>query len=96
MKEIDESEFGCPLANTHVMWYYDTHLQHHKMQGFKAVFAFVDHVPDMAGKTAAIEPDTRKYILGVSSDGAADSDDQVQKQLKQVLAHGGEVWSRCV
>ena len=91
MKEIEDSEFSGPLPITHVMWYYDTHLQHRKRQDFTPVFAFVDHVPDMACKIAAIEHDTRMYLLGVSTDRAADWDAQVQKQLNHVLAHGGRL-----
>ena len=40
------------------MWYYDTHLQYRKGQYSTAVFAFVNHVPDMACKMATIEANT--------------------------------------
>ena len=88
MKEMEQSEFGGCLPITHVMGYYDTHLQHRKVQDFELVFAFVDHVPDMACKIATIEPDTHMYLLGVSIDRAANWDDQVKMQLKHALTHG--------
>ena len=72
MKEIEESEFWGPLAITHAMWYYDPHLHHRKLQDFRLVFGFVDHVSDMACKIAAIQLDTRMYLLGVSTKRAAD------------------------
>ena len=81
---------GC-LTITHVMWYYDTHLQHRKGQASTAVFAFVDHVPDMACKIATIEPDSLMYLLGVSIDRAADWVDQVKLKLKHALTHGGRL-----
>ena len=59
MKEIEDSDVGGPLPITHVIWHYDTHLQQRKRQDFTSVFAFVDHVPGMACKIAAMEPHTR-------------------------------------
>ena len=91
MKEIEQSEFAGCLSINHVMWYYDPHLQHRKVQDFTPVFGFVDHVPTMACKIAAIEPDTRMYLIGVSADRAAHWDDQVQKKLKHILTHGGHL-----
>ena len=70
-----DTEFGGPLPIAHVMWYFNTHLHHLKKihgPGFKAAFAFIDHQPDLACKIATIEPDSRMYLLGVSTDSPSD------------------------
>ena len=75
VQEMAVTEFGGPWPIAHVMWYLDTHLHHLKKTdpaGFTAAFAFIDHQPDLACKTASIEPDSRMYLLGVSTDSASD------------------------
>ena len=87
-----DAEFGGPLPITHVMWYFDTHLHHLKRTpGFTAAFAFIDHRPDLACKIASIEPDSRMYLLGVSTDSGADWVNRVQNQLNHVLTHGSKL-----
>ena len=76
------------------MWYFDPHLHHlKKFHGpdFTAAFALIDHQPDLACKIAAIEPDSRMYILGVSTDSASDWVSRVQNQLNQVLTQGSKL-----
>ena len=71
---MEDTEFGGPLPIAHVTWYFDTHLHHVKKTnppGFTAAFAFIDHQPDLACKIAAIEPDSRMYLLGVSTNSAS-------------------------
>ena len=87
-----DAEFGGLLPITHVMWYFNTHLHHLKRTpGFTAAFAFIDHRPDLACKIASIEPDSRMYLLGVSTDSAADWGNKVQNQLNHVLTHGSKL-----
>ena len=84
-----DTEFGGPLLIAHVMWYFDTHLHHLKeTKGFKAAFAFIDHQPDLVCKIAAIEPDSRMYLLGVSTDSLSDWVNRVQNQLNHVWTQG--------
>ena len=64
-----DTEFGGPLPITHVMWYLDTHLHYLKeTRVFRPSFVFINHQPDLMCKIAAIEADSRKYLLGVSTD----------------------------
>ena len=95
MEDIKECEFGSPLPITHVMWYFDTHLQHRKRHDFTPLFAFMDHVPDMECKILSMEPDcytdTRMYLLRASTDRARDWHDQVQKKLNYVLKHSARL-----
>ena len=72
---MEDAEFGGPLLIAHVMWYLDTHLHHMKrLPGFTAAFAFIDHRPGLACKMASIKPDSRMYLIGVSTDSATDDD----------------------
>ena len=65
---MDPVEFGGHLPITTVMWYFDTHIFHLKQdKSFKPAFVFIDHQPDLVCKIAAIEPDSRMYLLGVTS-----------------------------
>ena len=71
------------------MWFFNTHLHHLKeTKGFTAAFAFIDHQPDMVCKIAAIEPDSRMYLLGMSTDSLSDWVNRVQNQLNHVLTQG--------
>ena len=71
------------------MWYFDAALHHlRRTLGFTAAFAFIDHGPNLGCKTAYIEPDSRMYSLGVSTDSAADWVNRVQIQLNHVLTQG--------
>ena len=73
------TEFGGPVPTTHVMWYFDTHLHHLKeTKGFTPSFAFIDHQPVLVCKIAAIERDSRMYLLGVSTDSLSDLVSRVQ------------------
>ena len=91
-----DTEFGGPLPITHVMWYFDTHLHHLKeTKGFRAAFAFIDHQPDVMCKIAAIEQDSRMYLLGVSTDSLADRVNRVQNQLNHVLTQGSKLDESC-
>ena len=56
-----------------------------------AAFAFIDHGPDLACKIASIEPDSRMYLLGVSTDSAADWVNKVQNQPNHVLTHSSRL-----
>ena len=79
-------EFGGHLPITTVMWYFDTHLCHLKQdKSFKPAFVFIDHQPDLVCKTAAIEPDSCMYLLGVTSDNLSDWVNRVQTQLNHLL-----------
>ena len=74
-----DAESGRPSPMTHVMWYFDAHLHHQKRTaGFTAAFAFIDHWPDLTCEIASIEPDSRMYLLGVSTDSAANWINRVQ------------------
>ena len=88
MKEMEKAEFGGCLPITHVMWYYDTHLQPRKGRDSTAMFAFVDPVSHMTCKIASIEAYCLMYLLGVSTDRAAHWDNQVKLKLKHDLMHG--------
>ena len=73
------------------MWYFDTHLHHLKETrglGFTAAFALIEHQPDLACNIAAIEPDSRLYLLGVSTDSLSDWVNRVQNQLNHVVTQG--------
>ena len=70
---MDPVEFGGHLPITLVMWYFDTHLFYLKQdKSFKPAFVFIDHQPDLVCKIASIEPDSRIYPLGVTSDNLSD------------------------
>ena len=87
-----DTEFGGPLPITHVMWYFDTHLHYLKeTKGFRPSFVFIDHQPDLVCKIAAIEPDSRMYLLGVSTDSLSDWVNRVQNQLNHVLTQGSKL-----
>ena len=86
------TEFGGPLPITHVIWYFDTHLHYLKgTKGFKSSFPFIGHQPDPVCKIAAIEPDSRMYRLGVSTDSLSDWVNRVQNQLNHVLTQGSKL-----
>ena len=87
-----DTEFGGPFPITHVMWYFDTHLHYLKDdKGFKPSFVFIDHQPDLVCKIAAIEPDSRMYLLGVSTDSLSDWVNRVQNELNHVLTQGSKL-----
>ena len=89
---MDPVEFGGHLPITTVMWYFDTHLfylEQHK--SFKPAFVFIDHGPDLVCKIASMEPDSRMYLLGVTSDNLSDWVNRVQTQLNQVLTQGSKL-----
>ena len=76
------------------MWYCDTHLHGLKETdppGFTAAFAFIDHQADLACKIAAIEPDSRMYLLGVSTDTLSNWVNRVQNELNRVLTQGSKL-----
>ena len=54
------------------------------------MFVFIDHQPDLLCKIASIEPDSRMYLLGVTSDNLSDWVNRVQTQLNHVLTQ----WSK--
>ena len=90
--EMVDTEFGGPLPITHVMWYFNTHLHHLKeTKGFRPSFAFIDHQPDLVCKIAAIEPDSRMYLLGVSTDSLSDWVNRVQNWLNHILTQGSKL-----
>ena len=92
VQEIIDTEFGGPLPITHVMWYLDTHLHYLKeTKVFKPSFVIIDHQPDLVCKIAAIEPDSRMYILGVSTNSLSDWLNRVQNQLNHVLTQGSKL-----
>ena len=92
VQEVVDTEFGGPLSISHVMWYFDTHLHHLKeTKGFTAAFAFIDHQPDMVCKIAAIEPHSRMYLPGVSTDSLSDWVNRVQNKLSHVLTQGSKL-----
>ena len=89
---MDPVEFGGHLPITTVMWYFDTHLFYLKQdKSFKPAFVFIDHQPDLVCKIASIEPDSRMYLLGVTSDNLSDWINRVQTQLNHVLTQGSEL-----
>ena len=74
------------------MWYFDTHLHYlENDKSFKPSFLFIDHQPDLVCKIASIEPDSRMYLLGVTSDILSDWVNRVQTQLNQVLTQGSKL-----
>ena len=82
---MDPVEFGGHLPITTVMWYFNTHLFHLKQdKSLKPAFVFIDHPPDLVCKIAAIEPDSRMYLPGVTSDNLSDWVNRVQTQLNHV------------
>ena len=84
-------EFGGHLQITTVMWYFVTHLFYLKQdKSFKPAFMFIDHQPDLVCKIASIEPDSRMYLLGVTSDNLSDWVNRVQTQLNHVLTQGSK------
>ena len=89
---MDAVEFGGPLPITTVMWYFDTHLHYLKQdKSFKPSFVFIDHQPDLVCKIASIEPDSRMYLLGVTTDNLCDWVNRVQTQLNHVLTQGSKL-----
>ena len=89
---MDDTEFGGPLPITTVMWYFDTHLHYLRNdKSFKPSFVFIDHQPDLVCKIASIEPDSRMYLLGVSTDSLSDRVNRVQTQLNHVLTQGSKL-----
>ena len=89
---MDDTEFGGPLPITTVMWYFDTHLHYLKNdKSFKPSFVFIDHQPDLVCKIASIEPDSRMYFLGVSTDSLSDWVNRVQTELNHVLTQGSKL-----
>ena len=89
VQEMVDTEFGGPLPITHVMRYFHTHLHH--LKGFRPSFVFFDHQQDLVCKIAAIEPDSRMYLLGVSTYSLSDWVDRVQTQLNHVLTQGAKL-----
>ena len=78
---MDPVEFGGHLPITTVMWYFDTHLFYLKQdKSFKPAFVFIDH-----------QPDSRMYLLGVTSDNLSDWVNRVQTQLNHVLTQGSKL-----
>ena len=89
---MDPVEFGSHLPITTVMWYFDTHLFYLKQdKSFKPAFVFIDHQPDLVCKIASIEPDSRMYLLGVTSDNLSDWVNRLQTQLNHVLTQGSKL-----
>ena len=52
---------------------------------------FIDHQRDLVCKIAAIEPDSRMYLLGVSTDSLSDCVNRGQNQLNHVLTQGSKL-----
>ena len=89
---MDPVEFGGHLPITTVTWYFDTHLFYVKQdKSFKPAFVFIDHQPDLVCKIASIEPDSRMYLLSVTSDNLSDWVNRVQTQLNHVLTQGSKL-----
>ena len=89
---MDPVEFGGHLPIATVMWYFDTHLFYLKQdKSFKPAFVFIDHQPDLVCKIASIEPDSRTYLLGVTSDNLSDWVNRVQTQLNHLLTQGSKL-----
>ena len=89
---MDAVEFGGLLPITTVMWYFDTHLHYLKLdKSFKPSFVFIDHQPDLVCKFASIEPDSRMYLLGVTTNNLSDWVNRVQTQLNHVLTQGSKL-----
>ena len=86
---MDPAEFGGHLPITTVVWYFDTHLHYLKQdKSFKPAFVFIDHQPNLVCKIAGIEPDSRMYLLGVTTDNLSNWVNRVQTQLNHVLTQG--------
>ena len=104
---MDPVEFGGHLPITTVLWHFDTHLFYLKQdKTFKLAFVFIDHQPDLVCKIASIDPDSRMYLLAVTSDNLSDWVNRVQTQLNHVLTQGSKLdasgdwdqqanWSNC-
>ena len=89
---MDPVEFAGHLPITTVMWYFDTHLLYLKQdKSFKPVFVFIDHQPDPLCKIASVEPDSRMYLLGVTTNNLSDWVSRVQTQLNHVLIQGSKL-----
>ena len=89
---MDPVEFGGHLPMTTVMWYFDTQLFYLKQdKSFKPAFVFIDQQPDPVCKIASIEPDSRMYLLGVTSDNLSDWVNRVQTQLNHILTQGSKL-----
>ena len=89
---MDDTEFGGPLPITTVMWYFDTHLHYLKDdRGFKPSFVFIDYQADLVCKIASIEPDSRMYLLGVSTNSLSDWVNRMQNQWNHVLTQGSKL-----
>ena len=74
------------------MWYFDTHLFYLKQdKRFKPAFVLIDHQPDLVCTIASIEPESRMYLLGVTTDNLSDWVDRVQTQLNHVLTQGSRL-----
>ena len=87
-----DTEFGGPLPVTHVMWYLDTHLHYLKeTKGFRPSFVFIDDQRDLVCKIAAIEPDSRMYLLGIFTDSLSKWVNRVRNQLNHVLTQGSKL-----
>ena len=52
---------------------------------------FIDHQPDLVCKIAAVEPDSRMYLLGVSTNSLSDWVNRVQNQLNHILTQGSKL-----
>ena len=89
---MDPVEFGGHLPIMTVMWYFGTHLFYLKQdKSFKPAFVFIDHQPDLVCKIASIEPDSRMYLLGVTSNNLSERVNRVQTQLNHVLTQGSKL-----
>ena len=89
---MDDDEFDGPLPITTVLWYFDTHLYFLKNdKSFKPSFVFIDHQPDLVCKIASIEPDSRMYLLVVTTDNLSDWVNRVQTHLNHVLTQGSKL-----
>ena len=89
---MDNVAFGGHLPITTVMWFFNTDLLYLKQhKSFKPAFVFIDHQPDLVCKIASIEPDSRMYLLGVTSDNLCDWVNRMQTQLNHVLTQGSKL-----
>ena len=92
VQEMVDTEFGGPLPITHVMWYLDTHLHHLKeTKSFTAAFAFIENQPNLVCRIAAIELDSRMYLVGVSTNSLSNWVNRVQNELNHVLTQGSKL-----
>ena len=77
---------------TRTLQYFDTHLFYLKQdKSFKPAFVFIDHQPDLVCKIASIEPDSRMYLLGVTSNNLSEWVNRLQTQLNHVLTQGSKL-----